>query len=143
MKNETNESFLERCADVPPRDRHNQRRFVWATLVWAIAFAGASLLLKRGMVPAGPLQWALAALPIALSIVVLVVFARYLREADELQRLLQLQALAVAFGGTYFAIMGYSVFEKIGGPPLAGDDIALLMVGLYMLGVFSGWRRYR
>jgi hypothetical protein len=143
MEDRVNDKFLERCADGSPRDRRNQRSFVWVVLAWAIVFVGASLLLKRGLVAAVPAQWFLAALPIVLSVLVLMVFARYLREADELQRHIQLHALALAFGGSYFAIMGYTVFEKLGAPTLETDDIALVMVGLYILGVILGRRRYR
>lgn len=142
--NETNqESLWERCGDTTPHDRRNQLRLLWAVGAWAVSFAGVSQLIKRDLLPGGPFPWLLAVLPWVLGVVVLIAYGRYLREADELQRMIQLQALAFGFGGTYFALTGYRVFERLGAPAAGLNDATLLMVVLYAIAIFVGWRRYR
>ena len=142
MTEEMKETWWTRCtgSDV---DQRNQRRLVWATLIWALAFVGVSLLIKGEMLSPGPMAWALAAIPLLLGVGVIAVFARYLRQADELQRLIQLEALALGFGGGLFAFLSYRVFERLGAPQIALDDATMVMVVLYLLGIFIGWRRYR
>ena len=82
--------------------------------------------------------------PLALAAVFLVlIYSRFLREADEFQRTVQLQALALGFGGGFFTICGYSLFERAGAPAVSGPDLAVAMPLFYVLGIFLGWRRYR
>lgn len=142
MTEDIKESFWTRCVGSEV-DQRNQRRLVWATLVWALALIGVSLLIKREVLSSGPMAWALAAIPLLLGVGVIAVFARYLRQADELQRLIQLEALALGFGGGLFAFLSYRVFERLGAPQLALDDATMVMVVLYVLGIFIGWKRYR
>ena len=143
MSADSQESWLARCTGTTPRDRRNQLRFVWAILAWAICFTGASQLIKRGVVTEGPVAWLLAALPVIASVVVLVVYSRFLSEADELQRMIQLQGLAVGFGGTYFALTGYRVLERLGAPRIDLDDVSMVMIFFYVLATFVGAWRYR
>ncbi len=54
MTEEMKETLWTRCmgSDV---DQRNQRRLVWATLIWALAFVGVSLLIKREVLSPGRL----------------------------------------------------------------------------------------
>lgn len=143
MTDDTNDSLWQRCVGVTPKDRRNQRLFMGVSLAWAVGFVGISKLIELGALPAGPLAWTVAAIPTLLGIAVIVVYARFLRQADELQRLIQLEALALGFGGGLFALLGYRVFERLGAPPLALDDATMVLVALYVLGIVLGLRRYR
>ena len=136
-------SSADICADTTPRDRRNLRRFLWALGTWAVLFAGGSQLLKRGLVPEGPLSWMVAALAAASGLLVLAAYSRFLSEADELQRLIQFQALSVGFGGTYFAIAGYQVVARAGAPAADISDVFVVMSLLYSIGLVLGQRRYR
>ena len=131
------------CTDTTPRDRRNRLRIVWMSLAWAACLVGASLLIKRDLLPAGPTPWLVAALPSVAGIFVLIAYGRFLREADELQRIVQLQALAVGFGGTFFALVGYMLLERLGAPAAELEHVALVMTLLYSVAVLLGWRRYR
>lgn len=142
MNESPKESFLARCGDTP-RDARNQKRLLWCFVGWAVTFAGASQLIKRGLLPEGPVVWAFAALPAIAGVVVLWAYARYLREADELHRQIQLNALALGFGVTFFAIGAYDVFEKAGAPQVQPDDYTFVMAAFYTLGLVLGWRKYR
>ncbi len=143
MKEINQESIFERCGDTTPRDRRNQLRLLWAVGAWALSFSGVSQMIKRDLLPAGPVPWMLAVVPCILGVVVLIAYVRFLREADELQRIIQLQALAFGFGGTYFALTGYRVFERLGAPVAGLNDATLLMLVFYSIAVFAGWKRYR
>lgn len=143
MTEDIKESFWSRCySGVSPNDRRNQRWILWSTLSWAVAYVAANQMLKRELI-AGPVAWILAAVPVLLGIVVLIVYGRFLGQTDELQRLIQLEALALGFGGSFFAYCCYSVFQRLGAPPVELPDATLVMVFLYLLGVFIGWTRYR
>lgn len=142
MVEDVESSFWNQCAGVSPDDRRNQRRIVWSTLAWASVYVAANQALKRELV-VGPLAWVLASVPVVLGIVVLWVYGRFLRQTDELQRLIQLKALALGFGGSFFAYCSYSVFQRLGAPAIELQDATLVMVFLYLLGVFVGWSQYR
>ncbi len=137
------EPLWARCGDTTPRDRRNLRTMLLTTAAWAVCYTGVSQLIKRELLPAGPIPWILAVLPIIAGFFVLITFARYLREADELQRIIQLRALAVGFGGTFFAVAAYRVFERLGAPAAGLDDVTLVMAGFYSIAVVLGSRLYR
>jgi len=138
-------SVFERHAATTPKDFRNSVALGWTLIAWALASAGSLTLLNRfeSLIPDGPISWAVAALPAVLGIVLLFVFTRYLRETDELQRTLQLQAVSIAFGGTYFGFAAYGSFEPLGAPPATFDQYFVVVCGVYTLVSFLNWRRYR
>lgn len=135
--------FLVRCGEMTLREYRAMVVMMTTLAFWAICYVGSSQLIKRGVLTEGPLAWAMATLPSIAGVLVLFAYARFLRACDELQRLIQLQALALGFGGTFFAIAGYRVFERLGAPVAEASDYSLVMSVLYTLGVVLGWRRYR
>ena len=143
MNETTREPFWVRCGDTTPRDRRNLMRVMWTLGAWAVCFAGGSQLIAKDLLPAGPLPWVVAALPSVLGVFVLVAYGRFLREADELHRTIQLQALALGFGAGWFAFTGYRIFERLGAPAADIADFTMVMALFYAIGAFLGWRRYR
>jgi hypothetical protein len=99
--------------------------------------------LVKGLVPMGPPAWIVAALPLLASFYTLRAYLKYLREADELQRRVQLEALGLGFGAGVLFMMGYRLFERIGAPKL--DMNAALFVMLLTWAFAQAWiaRRYR
>ena len=142
MTERENAPPLIECAGMTPRDRRNQLRIATTCLGWALCFLGATVLIKKDLLPAGPIPWIVAALPSVAAVFLLVAYARFLREADELQRLIQLQALALGFGGGYFVMLGYRLFERLGAPVL-GIDLMIAMPFLYVIGILLGSKRYQ
>ena len=69
-------------------------------------------------------------------------FIRYLREADELLRKIQLEAIALGFGAGVLATFTGSLVSRLMEKSLDGGDILLVMVAVYALGVIVGTRRY-
>jgi len=137
------ESFWVRCGLGTASGRRAELRLAGMCLVWALSLTGGTYLIKSDLLPAGPISWAVAALPSAVAVFVLVEYTRFLREADELHRLIQLQALAFGFGGGFFVIIGYLQFEKLGAPTVGCTDLLTVMPLLYAVGTLVGWRRYR
>ena len=142
MENTSQESFWDRCGDSTPRDRTNMRWVVITFLGWAIVFVGATKGLKAEMLPPGLISWIVATLPMIAGILAILAYRRFLNEADELQRIVQLQALAFGFGGSLFAMAGYQVFVNLGAPPADTNDFIVVMTGLFSIGNLVGWRRY-
>lgn len=142
--NETSHgSFWMRCTGGTSRDRRNLTRMMWIYAAWALAFAGGSQLIKRDLLPAGPLPWIVAALPTALGVFAVLAYGRFLREADELQRAIHLEALALGFAGTWIGVCGYRMFERLGAPAADIADAALFLAVFYALGMVRGAWRYR
>lgn len=111
------------------------------TLAWALAFVGASWVL-RGDSVAGGAAWVVALVPNLLAVGVVLVYMRFLHNADELVRRIQLEALAFGFGvGVIFA-MGYQLVERAGGPQLSLADLAAGMMLAFVVGVVRANRRY-
>ena len=136
------ESWLTRCGDVTPTDLVNLRRYLWALAVWAIVLTGVSQLLKRDIVSGG-LGWALAVLPLIAGVIAVFAYARYLREADDLQRLNHLKALGLGFAGGWLASFSSQLLEKLGRPGLDAESLLWVMILFYTFGIFRGAWKYR
>lgn len=134
---------LGACTDSTPRDRRNQRRLALACLGWALCFLAVTVLIREELLPDGAAPWVVAALPTLVGVFVLVAFSRFLRQTDELQRLIQLQALAIAFGGGWLVSTGYRLYERLGAPSLDIVDNISAMAVLYAIAVVVAQRRYR
>ena len=74
----------------------------------------------------------------------IVTFMRYLKELDELQRKIQLEALAIAMGVGFVGGFSYSLLvtaKFISDAEIS--DIILLMTLTYVVGIIVGQVRYR
>ncbi|MDH3517474.1 MAG: hypothetical protein OEM66_00955 [Acidimicrobiia bacterium] len=122
-------------------DRRNQYRFLAWTFLWAVVFLAATLLLRNGI--EAPWSWAVAIVPIVLAIGPLASYVRFLRQADELIRMIQLEALAFGFAAGVVFATGYQLLERAGAPVIAtGDTVVAMMVG-FLVGQLMAIRRYR
>ena len=107
-------------SEMTPRDQRNRRAWTLWSGLWFISLIGTQSLFnfRRELVPAGVLYWLVAALPLLIAAGALWFWLRYLREADELQRRIQLNAVAFGFGVTFFWITSYSALISAGAPRL-------------------------
>src|SRR5690349_14872290 len=62
--------------------------------------------------------WLLAMIPIALSILALLACLRFIREADEFMRKVQLDGIAIGFAAGIVFCLSYHTLEHVGAPPL-------------------------
>ena len=110
-----------------------------------LSFTAAAQTLKGnlsglGLEVEGSAAWVVAVLPNVLAVGVLLAYLRFLRMADELTRLIQLQGLAVGFGALFFLSMGWELLEAAGAPPL---DDAQRVVPIFAMGLgtlYFSWR---
>ncbi len=124
------------------RDRRSSRKVnLWA-LVWMSCWVGVGLLISRELVPPGAASYAAVLVTTALGVGTLLAYVKFLREAEELERKIQLDALALGFGVGLVAIVLWSMLAELGA--VEGDPAHLLffMMFPYCLGLWLGFRRY-
>jgi hypothetical protein len=125
------------------RDRRNIRRNTWLLVVWVASMVAARQSLRRDLLTPGGVAWLVAILPLVLGALVVWSYVRFVREADELQRAIQLNALAVSFGVTVVASLAYPALQLVGAPASGATVFTALGVLLYLGGVSLGTWRYR
>jgi hypothetical protein len=87
------------------------------------------------------MHWLVAALPLFVGAGGNWSWFRYLREADELQRRIQLNALAFGFCVTYFWIVSYTVLVAAGAPTLeAGRHVAPGLFAYWLAVLYGKWQ---
>jgi hypothetical protein len=132
-------------SEITPRDQRNRRAWNRWTLLFFFSWVGRDSLFRfrRDLVPDGVIYWFLAALPLSIAAGAMWFFARYLREADELQRRIQLNALALGFGVTFFWIATYGGLIEAGAPRLEQNLHMAPGLGAYGLALLYGKWQYR
>ena len=90
-------------------------RYAWLSIGLALLCAALAILmgfLRRAELIPDSLRWLAALLPIAPLIWYFVGLGQWLRSLDELQRLIQLEALQIQFGLTGIFIISYGSLAK-------------------------------
>lgn len=85
----------------------------------------------------------LAVAPIIPALFICGVVVQVIRNLDEMQRKLQLEALALAFAGTALITFSYGFLEGNGVPKLSMFVVWPLMSTLWFMGVMVGLLRHR
>ncbi len=83
-----------------------------------------------------------ALLPMAPAAGICWAILRQLHRMDELQRRMQLEALAFAFAGTALVTFSYGFMENAGFPRISMFAVWPLMGALWTIGLVLGRRRY-
>ncbi len=118
-------------------------RLAGACLLWGVAFTGANQLLKRVVDPSSLAGWVIAIVPLVVGVWLAVAFARFLRGIDEMQRAIQLQAMALGFGGGFLAVCAYLTLQRVGAPALDTASLLASLPVFYALATVVAGRRYR
>lgn len=66
----------------------------------------------------GPFAWVLAVISVALCFPAVIACVRFIREADEFMRKVQLEGLAIGFATGFIFCIGYHALEHLGAPRL-------------------------
>lgn len=94
-------------------------RSVWIwCLVWAAGFSAVTSALEAFPQLRGAFVWLLAIIPIALSFPAVLACLRFIREADEFMRKVQLDGIAIGFAAGFVFCLGYHMLEYVGAPHL-------------------------
>lgn len=110
------------------------RRLLLLALLCAVLAIAVGLARRQGLIPPS-LRWAAALLPVVPMAGYFVGLGRWLNSLDELQRLIQLEALLVQFGLTGVVVMGYGLLAKFAVVPNTG--IAEFWPWLWLVLFFS------
>jgi hypothetical protein len=132
------------CKNLPARDLKNANLVnIWA-LAWAASLAIISFISKY--------EWYSATLPITVAFVLnsgigvgmILAYKRFLKELDEMERKIQLDALALSVGVTLVAFGGFSILGKAGmAPELQASSLIMLIALTYMAGIIVGRIRFQ
>ena len=135
-------SFWKRC-QLTERDRRNQSMAVVWLFLWALSWVVASIVLKEGWASEGIWTAVVAILPNLFGIGMMIAYWRFVRQADELQRKIQLDALALGFGTGVVGAVAYQLLERAGMIAEAEViDLSAFMMVAFAIGTVLGARRY-
>lgn len=124
-------------------DQRNIRIFnIWC-FVTALGFAAAAY--APWVLPQlrGPFAWAMAIIPIVLGGLAVHALLRFLREADEFMRKVQLEGIALGFGAAHVFCLGYFILEQVGAPRLPMIVAVFPMAFGWAVGALLVASRYR
>jgi hypothetical protein len=118
-------------------------QFIGTMTAYVIVLLASVLILRSFPDPEALWRIPVALLPVVPAIALIMAFVRHLRVMDELQRRIQLEALAIGFGGTAVLTFGYGFLQGVGFPLLNWTFVFPLMIGLWGIGVAIAGRRYQ
>lgn len=135
--------FKSICSNgLPARDIRNAHKVNLFALLWALSLFISSLLSEY---LSTNLLVIAAAFIVHTGIGISMVFAyrRFLIELDEMEKKIQLDALALSVGVTIISFSSYSILDKNGIlPELSSAYLIMLMALTYIVGIITGRIRY-
>jgi len=140
-----NEKIINDTCDITAQTKKNTLRLFFWTGAWVLATAGAAF---------GPrFLWDFNTLPTILGVLIHIgigfgmirVFKQYLLGLDELQRKIQLDAIALTLGVGLVIGSSYELLEDIKLIPFEPEisHLIILMSLTYCVGIILGNRRYQ
>lgn len=138
----TDDNSLRGLCSSPQRDRRNQRRVLLWSIAWAFSFVAVALGITKEWLPFGVILGAVTGTAL-LGIATALAYRRFLQETDELQRKIEVEALALAFGVGVVGGLTYWLLVVSGALTETGFAyVFALMMITYSVGVLIGRRRY-
>jgi hypothetical protein len=131
------------CGDrYSERDARIHRRAYRWLLAASLAYVAATAALRfRSGLPS-LVPWLAVGLAVGLFALAIRAYLQFLRAADELQRRIETEALAIGFAaGTAFSLL-YPLFERLGAPELGWQATPLVLMLSGGIGAWFGVRRY-
>jgi len=138
----TKMGFWMRCFASSGEIRNALRLNGWL-LAWALSWAGASRGIKHEWMPAGGPTYLAILISTGIGVGLILAYRRFLRDGDELQRKIQLDALAISLGVGLVGTGAYRLTERAG--MVAETDVSniiLLIAVAYSIAVVVGNWRY-
>lgn len=119
-----------------------KREFLTAMFIYAVVLL-VSVFLTKHISLSGWWRIPLALVPLIPVFFALRAFLRFFSRIDELQRRIQLEALALSFGVTCVVTWSYGLLEYIGFPEVSWIWVPPFMLILWSIGVHVASRRYQ
>lgn len=139
-------NFEKECAEkgLVARDIKNAIIVNFWALAWAITLVVISVLSDYGWYANNWLTFAGVVIHIGIGIGMILSYKRFITEADELERKIQLDALAVSVGATIVTFSSYSVLQKaINIPELSAAYLIVILSVAYAAGLVIGRMRFK
>ena len=119
-----------------------KRTFLTAMIAYAVVLIASVFLIKHSP----PQAW--WRIPLSLTPMIPIFFAlraflRFFQRIDELQRRIQLEALALSFGVTCIVTFSYGLLEYAGFPAISWIWIPPFMIALWSVGTTIASQRYQ
>ena len=130
--------------ETPARSKKNHALIMLWIFVWMATFVAADKAEAYEWYTAGSLSLLAIAINAVIGLTVIVTYMRFLKELDEMQQKIQLNALALAMGIGLVGSVSYSLMVSAG--IVAAPDIAVviaLLGGGYSAGLVIGRARYQ
>ena len=136
--------------DVTAADRRNGRAITIWSLVWTVVFLSSLAIMEAYGDESLPVSAAALAATALATVPLIRTYVRFVREADELTRMIQLQAMAVAFGAAFVIAVLHRFLERVVSlipelapfEPLDFLNPLMVMIVAYILSVLVLQRRY-
>jgi hypothetical protein len=125
--------------------RRNQYRAVIWMAGWMVVYTLAAQALRGNLGGPELTGWAATAAALAPNLAALGAlraYLRFLREADELTRLIQVQSLAIGFGAWFFWTLSWQLLEYSGFARPADDWMLMFPVAVMAIAQLALTRRY-
>ncbi len=128
---------------LPQRDIKNANKVNLLAVLWALSLMITSYLSQQAWFTTIPVAIAFLTHTV-IGIAMVFSYRRFLIELDEMERKIQLDALALSVGVTIISFSSYSILDKNGIlPELNSAYLIALMALTYIVGIISGRLRYR
>ena len=125
--------------------RNAKRRYLMeffaAMAAYTLVVVASSLWIRAH--PASAWRVPVALAPVVPIVAALWAWVRLFRRMDELYRRIQIEALALAFGGTALLVVAYGFLEVAGFPRLTVWWVWMVMATLWAIGLAVARWRYR
>ncbi|ACJ27024.1 Conserved hypothetical protein [Shewanella piezotolerans WP3] len=133
------------CAKgLPKRDLKNANRVNLFALLWALTLMLSTYLGETGVLDNTLLLIIAFAVHSMIGIAMLLTYKNFLTQLDEMERKVQLDALALAVGVAIISFSSYSILANTGTvPPLNSAYLIALIALTYMVGIIKGRLAYR
>lgn len=87
-------------------------------------------------------RWLIMALPLPAIVAVIIAVWRWVRETDELQAKIQLQAIAIGFAGGSALTFSYGLMQIAGAPDLSWTFVWPVYAACWLIGLALARSRY-
>lgn len=135
--------FFPICLSMTERDRHNMRRANWWLAGWMASFVGVLGLIRFHLLDAVGFVWLAIAASTGLGALAVHSYVQFLGGADELVRKIHLEALALGFATGLMGSFTFALIEQLTQYHFDLGDVVLALMAGYLVGIWTGARRYR
>lgn len=133
------------CAKgLPKRDIHNANRVNLLALLWASTMLLGTVIIGLDFPLRDGVFTVVLLLHITISIMMLLAFKRFITELDELEKKVQLDALAIAVGVAIIVFSSGSILANAALLPELKPWLLIIIIAVtYMVGIIKGRLAYR